>query len=370
MAPVTWYRHGLAAKVFVVASVVALTLSLHLVVGSRPSLASDQQDTAVPVVGLQGYNITLFARGTQQWFGPDSIVVAGEHVYIDYQNKTAKDCADAATASSTIVQYSADGRVERHWAIPGHSDGMRLNRTTHLLWATVCEDGNPALYTVNPNVADGDIQKYSLAAPHGGGYDDIAFIGTKAYLAASNPPDPNTFPAVVSVQLNADHTTTLTAVLMGNAAAHDAVNNKDVVLNEVDPDSMTVDPSGRLVLVNQGGSELVLIANPGTATQTVTSIPVGTQLDDTVWATSQKGRLFVTDGTQNATYIVRASFTVGTVYTETPNDSGVAGLLATINLATGQLNPVAIGFGKPTGLIFVSDATAGEDSGSNEAGDS
>ncbi len=42
-----------------------------------------------------------------------------------------------------------------------------------------------------------------------------------------------------------------------------------------------------------------------------------------------------------------------TIYTETPNDSGVAGVLATVDPATGILTPFAVGLGKPTGMVFV-----------------
>ena len=112
--------------------------------------------------------------------------------------------------------------------------------------------------------------------------------------------------------------------------------------------------------VTDSGSWKTPAANPGNGGQSVTNAPVGTQLDDTVYATAADARLFVVDGSQNATYIVRANFAPGTLYTETPNDSGVAGLLATVHLATGQINPVAIGFGKPTGLLFAPADSGGD----------
>jgi hypothetical protein len=365
VTPVAARRWFATRKSFALVGILAATVGMLLVGSTRPSAADipdRPRDNTLPVVALAGYKVSLFARGTTAWTGPDSIVVSSDHVYIDYQNVTAKDCTDHH--SSTVVQYSEDGRSQRSWSIEGHSDGLRLDPSTHLLWATVCEDGNPALYTINPNKSDGDIHKYGLAAPHGGGYDDIAFTGGKAFMAASNPTlngaGVNIFPAIVSVQLNADLSTTLTPVLVGNAASHDIVNNANVTLNEVDPDSMTIDPTGQLVLVNQGGSELVFVANPGGAGQSVTNTPVGTQLDDTVFARTPNDRLFVVDGTQNATYVIRTKFMAGTVYTETPNDSGVTGLLGTVTLATGRINPVAIGFGKPTGLLFAPPDPGGD----------
>jgi len=41
------------------------------------------------------------------------------------------------------------------------------------------------------------------------------------------------------------------------------------------------------------------------------------------------------------------------IYTQTPDDSGVAGLVGVVNPSTGIVTPVVIGFAKPTGMIFV-----------------
>jgi hypothetical protein len=50
---------------------------------------------------------------------------------------------------------------------------------------------------------------------------------------------------------------------------------------------------------------------------------------------------------------VETNFTPGTIYTETPDDSGVSSFVGTLNLATGIVKPIIIGFSKATGLIFV-----------------
>jgi hypothetical protein len=132
------------------------------------------------------------------------------------------------------------------------------------------------------------------------------------------------------------------------------MNNAKVTLNEVDPDSLSVDTKGDLVLVNQGGSEIVILSNPGTPQQKVSRIPVGTQLDDTVWATSTHGRLLVVDaGTNNTYWVSVPQFTPGTIYTQAPNDSGVVDFVAVVDPATGIVTPVVIGFSKATGMLFV-----------------
>jgi hypothetical protein len=174
------------------------------------------------------------------------------------------------------------------------------------------------------------------------------------FIAASNPnvnsAGVNVFPAIDKITLG-NGKVNLTPVLMGNATATDLIANAKTTLNEVDPDSMTVDNNGQLVLVDQAGSELVFLKNPGTPQQTVTRMPVGNQLDDTVWATASQGRLLVTDGTSGNTYWMTAY--PGTVYTEAPDDSGVVGFVGVINMTTGFVKPVVIGFQKATGMLFV-----------------
>jgi hypothetical protein len=66
------------------------------------------------------------------------------------------------------------------------------------------------------------------------------------------------------------------------------------------------------------------------------------------------------DGPANAIYQVRGAFTAGTVFTEAPSDSGVAGFVGTVDLKTGTITPIAIGFKSPTGLLFAA-VPAGDD---------
>jgi hypothetical protein len=314
------------------------------------------------IAALPGYQVSVFATGTSKYFGPDSLVDDSSHIFIDYQNTTAKDCSDAATASSTVVEYTLSGAVVKTFAIPGHSDGMREDPSSHLLWITSCEDGNPRLVTLDP--ASGTITPYTLSTTvHGGGYDDLAFVNGMAFIACSNPnlnsAGVNAYPAVDEVTLS-NGAATVKPVLMGNASATDVVSKTTVTINANDPDSMTVDPQGNLVLIDQGGLELITISNPGTAQQAVSRLTVGDQLDDTVYATQAEGRLLVSDGVTNVTYWIRATFVKNTVnkylYTEAPNDSGTVGFVGTIDPATGLVTPAVIGLQKPTGMLFVPDA--------------
>lgn len=198
------------------------------------------------------------------------------------------------------------------------------------------------------------------STPHGGGLDDLAFVGGSTYVALSAPTldasGTNVFPAVDKITVSGN-AATLVPVLMGNAKATDALAKTDTTLNLTDPDCLTVDAQGDLVLVSQGDSVLISIQKPGADTQKVVKTPIGNQEDDTVWATSSSGRLFVTDGAKNVIYTIKWSGSMGTVFTEAPNDSGVVGFVGTVDTTTGFITPIVTGMGKPTGLIFVPDPT-------------
>ena len=315
---------------------------------------SSQQPSDFGLAALPGYTISLFAKSTGDFAGPDSLVVDNGFVYIDYQNTTAKDCTDKFT--STVVQYDMNGKMLKTFAVPGHSDGMRADPSTHLLWVTSCEDGNLKFVTIDPT--SGTVTPYTFPpTAHGGGFDDLCFLNGLVFIAASNPnlnsAGVNVFPAIDKVTLS-NGKLNLTPVLMGNATATDLIANAKVQLNLVDPDSMTVDSKGQPVLVNQAGSQLVFLKNPGTPQQTVTSVPVGNQLDDTVWVTSAQGRLLVADGTSGNTYWISTThLSPGVVYTQAPDDSGVVGFVGAVSLSTGIVTPVVIGFVKATGMLFV-----------------
>ncbi len=310
--------------------------------------------------GLPGYKISVFTRfatASTNYTAPDSIAIDGSTVFIGFQNVTAKDGSDGKT--STVVQYKMDGTPVKKFTVPGHSDGLRVDPQTHFVWATSNEDGNPALNVIDPSAGKVTPYAFPSPTPHGGGYDDVWFLNGKAFIAASNPTldasGNNVFPAVDQIALSGANAV-LTPVLMGNASATDTIAKTPVTLNLTDPDSFSVDASGNLVLVSQGDSTLITIKNPGTPQQSVTKTPVGNQLDDTVWTTSAHGRLLVTDGSTNAIYWVHVDSPAGTIFTEAPDDSGVPGFIGTVDLTTGFVHPVMIGFAKPTGMAYVPDA--------------
>jgi hypothetical protein len=340
---------------------VVLATACDSAAATTTSTSTSRPEGVLPVVALPGYQVSMFTQTDSRLIvsNPDSIAVDGQNVFIDYQNVTAKDCSDQASSpapSSTVVEYDMTGKILSHWTVQGHSDGMRVDPSTHLVWTTSCEDGSAKFATIDP--VSGTVTPYAFPpAPHGGGYDDLYFINGSAFVAASNPSldsnGANPKPAIDKIALGSNGKLTLTPILAGNATAADLLNNNARgPLTLTDPDSMSVDNKGQLVLVSQGDSELVFVNSPGTSQQKVSKMSVGTQLEDTVWPTGP-GRLLVVDGGSGITWWIKANFTNGDIYTQSPNDSGVDNFVAVIAPATGFETPIAIGFLKATGMVYV-----------------
>ena len=325
---------------------------------SRGSANQSNWNQLNGVVGLSGYNITVFAQGTKDYFNPDSVELVDKYVFIGYQDNSLPDGSNHKP--STIVQYTLDGKFVRKVNIPGHCDGLRYDPYTKLVWATSNEDANPRLVTIDP--ASGDVTSYAVPQmlPHGGGIDDLAFVNGMAFIAGSNPTlnknGVNTGPALYTVTLS-NGKAKLTPALYGNAQATDIPTGNKVKLNLTDPDSITVDPKGQLVLDSQGDGELVFVQNPGSKNQAVSRLLLGTQVDDSQWipSGSENDHLIIVDSKADTIYSVshKGGFTAGTVYTEAPSDSGVYSFVGTINPKTGMISPVIIGLQSPTGLGLI-----------------
>lgn len=59
-----------------------------------------------------------------------------------------------------------------------------------------------------------------------------------------------------------------------------------------------------------------------------------------------------TDPTR-VTYWISGRFASGDIYTQAPNDSVTVNFVATIDPTTGFVTPIAVGFLKATGMVFV-----------------
>ncbi|WCK54240.1 hypothetical protein PP175_23610 [Aneurinibacillus sp. Ricciae_BoGa-3] len=319
------------------------------------------------VTTINGFKASLFAQGTPANSSADDITVLNSHIFVVYQNGVGSkgEASKSGATQSTIVEYDNSGKKINSWNVTGKVDGMTADASNDRVLATVNEDANSSMYIIRPHAAQNQqVQHITYSAPlaHGGGTDSIAIQNGAIYVSASAPAaDASgnyTKAALYQVTITGS-TASLDPVLMGNAAATDVTTGKPVTLNLSDPDSSTVVPTtdtqygGDVMLDSQGDSELVFIKNPGKSDQAQTRLSLGTQVDDVAWATSSRGNLYVTDGSDNKVYTITGNFTPGTVFVACPSDSGVAGFIGTLDLSTGTIHPFALGIKSPKGLHFV-----------------
>jgi hypothetical protein len=280
----------------------------------------------------------------------------GDRVFVGYGNGNAPDGSDGK--STQIVEYSMNGTVDYTYTVKGHSDGLKVDPSTHLLWALQNEDASANLVIINPKTHQQTLYTFGPTL-HGGGYDDLVFRGCKVYISASNPANsPNTGAAIVSAVLDGNFVD-VKPVLAGNASAIDIPTDTILTLNLQDPDSMTLDPQGNIVLDSQGDQELIIVGNPGTSAQRVLHLPLSYQtaaglmpveVDDTAFVTSTEGFILFADKGLNQVFTLKkAAFVPGTAYTAA--DGGP--FVGTIDLTTGVITPIVTGLKAPGGVVFV-----------------
>lgn len=327
---------------------------LRVVLAATGTLVCAAIGSASPVAS-HPYSLSVFATSTNAYTQPDSIVQWKNSILIGFQNHVAKDGTDGK--SSTIVQYSLDGKLQRTFSVPGHNDGLRIVGESDL-WCLQNEDANPNLVVID--LESGKQKMYTFApTPHGGGYDDMIVQNGQVFITASNPNQPggiNIFPALVRATLSGSMVVT-EPVLYGNASAIDIPTGKTITLNLSDPDSLTMDPRGNIVLDSQADSELIFIRNVTSSQKLVGSLSITTAdgpttLDDTAFAPSGHAFMLVSDVAGDTIYRIdntQFGFEPGTAYSA----SDTAGIVGTLNLDTGMVTPIVTGFGSARGIIFV-----------------
>ena len=316
------------------------------------SIASFAQ-TAVPP-----YKLSVFVKAPPGLSAPDSIAVLGDHVFVGYGDNHAPDGSDGL--NSQVVDYKMDGTLVHIYMVKGHNDGLKVDPLTHKLWALQNEDANPNLVIINTESRE-QSKPYTFASPtlHGGGYDDIVFRGCEVFLSASNPArNPNTGPAIVKAHLG-DGMVEVEPLLQGDARAIDIPTDANIRLNLIDPDSMTLDILGNIVLDSQADQELIVVTNPGTPSQRALRLPLSfrtpagrmrVETDDTNFATSSQGFILFADKNLNKVFrLDKKAFAPGAAYTAA--DGGP--FVGTIDMTSGVVTPVVRGVVGPGGLVFV-----------------
>jgi hypothetical protein len=336
-------------SVLVPAALIASSLIAGPLFGQTPAASAPK--------AVAPYTVTVFATGNSTLSAPDSIAVVGNHVFVGYGDGHAPDGSDGK--NSQVVEYRIDnGAVVHVYTVPGHNDGLKLDPATGLPWALQNEDGNSNLVIINPATQEQKLYAVGTGL-HGGGYDDIVFRGCQVYFSASNPAhNPNTEQAIVTVRLGTTHVDVKEA-LAGNASATDLTTDATASLNLQDPDSMTLDPLGNIVLDSQADQELVIVTNPTSSAQRALVLPLTYQsptgvarveVDDTTFATSDSGYLLVADKTLNAVYAIhKKAFAPGSAYTAADG----AHFVGALDMTSGFITPIVTGLTNPGGLVFV-----------------
>jgi len=348
-----------ASALLITCSLTAANVDARTAHAARMAAAHAKASTAAL---YPRFDVDVFARGTASLFNPDGIVVTKHAVFVDYQN-----ASDTSPTPSTIVKYDLGGHFEGAVNINGRCDGLRLNPYTHKLWALVNNDGlngspprQPALYVIDPKSLQATRYAFATSTQqHGGGYDDLAFIGGKAFFSASAPT--LTLGGINNKQIAVE------ADIKGDKVevAPIAYGNLGGLVNIADPDSLAVDNARDLIIVSEGDGQLVTIRNPQTKYQTQSSIHTGSQLDDVAFTTGTTGTLFVADSTLNRVYKIRSTFPAGTVFAEAPLGAPAQSFVGTLDTTTGIVTPlltVRDGILDPTSLIFVADGGGEDDS--------
>lgn len=319
---------------------------------SHPARAA----TGIPVVGLPGYTISVFARGNNSFFNPDPVMTVGSgQLWVSYQNAAAHD---GTSGSSTIVEYNTSTHaIIRQISVPGEVEGLRRDPATGFIWMSKNEDGNAALDILNPTT--GVLTPITLSPTPGAGFDDIYFTEGKVFAVNAAPhlgtDGVNHGAAAFELTLHGT-VATVTEILAGDAQAFDTGTNTTVTMNVFDPDSMSADPAGDLIITDQAGAQVITVIDPGTPQQTVHRVSTAVALDDTQWVPpgSTPQRMYLADSAANVIYAVDFAFVPGQVYTtaEDFDDDVVARWVGLWDQTTGKSVPVIIGVTKLSGVVF------------------
>jgi len=337
-------------------------LYLGLMIGASTAAAGTGAGVIVGPVVSPPYVLSTFAQSESGYFDPDSVTFNATDIFIGYGNGGAPD--GSGGAMSTIVEYDMTGTVVTKFTVVGHNDGLRINPADGNLWAIQNEDANANLVVIDLKHGGQTVTQFPSPAPHGGGYDDVVFTKGATFVSASNPANnPNTEPAIVSVDLDGKKLN-VAPVLAGNASATNVRNGSTVTLNLQDPDSMILDPFGELILDSQGDSEEVVVQFPGQSCQSAFVVPLtyptgadtfaGLMADDTAFATANTGFIIFADKSLQTVYkITTPYFFIGAAYTAFQDNTGTFGFVGRTDFSTGVSTPIITGLGNPGGMAFV-----------------
>lgn len=261
---------------------------------------------------------------------PDDITLLRNRIFVGFQNGVGPQGQPSpeGNTESTVVEFTTNGDPIAQWDVVGKTDGVTADRQANDVIATVNEDADSSLYTIDPGAPSGHQvthYAYNEPLPHLGGTDAISIYHGKILISASAPgttgtpaPQP-TYPAVYSATLDPATTiATVTPLFLDEDAAKTANINSAghgqlVDLALTDPDSNEVVPrrarfGGDFMLTSQGDQEQIFVRHAGTSEQRLSVLTLTQSVDDTAWPTTSAGTLYSTDSTQDSIVAITGPF--------------------------------------------------------------
>jgi hypothetical protein len=332
---------------------------------TRPALPSYKVRQVLSGQSL-GHWYTKAGSSKRHWerlSSPDDITIFGGDLFTTFQNGVGPQGQASADGNrdSTIVEFTQGGHVIRQWDLRGKCDGLTANPATGQVIATLNEDANSSLDSIDSWTGRVTHYQYSKQPlPHHGGTDAVSFYDGQMLISASAPgttgaaaPNP-AYPAVYSVNLDPYNQVAYVHALFYDESLATAANGpragESVKLGLTDPDSNEVVPAtapmyaGDFMLTSQGDKEQIYVHGPGTWYQHLTVLALSQSVDDTAWATSWHG-----------TFVAVTPCDANGAPATCPGPGYPPNYLGQLNMYTGKITPVSLhgpSF-EPQGMIFV-----------------
>jgi hypothetical protein len=195
--------------------------------------------------------------GSEHLTQPDDITFLNGRIFVAFQNGVGPQGQASATGnlSSTVVELNRGGHPVHQWDITGKCDGLTADPAIGGVIATVNEDANSSLYTIDPRNGAIVHYDYSEPLPSAGGTDAISIYDGMILISASAPgttgaPAPQaSYPAVYQVELDASTDVAEIQPLFGDEATATDANvgggAGSVTLMLTDPTPTRTSPSTR-----------------------------------------------------------------------------------------------------------------------------
>jgi hypothetical protein len=375
----------------VIGAVASLCLSLAVLALPASAQASRPSYDVHQILSGQrlGHWYTRAGSSKRHWerlSSPDDITTFDGDLFTTFQNGVGPQgqASPDGNRDSTIVEFTQGGQLLRQWDLRGKCDGLTANPSTGQVMATINEDANSSLDSIDfwtGRVTDYRYSKQPL--PHHGGTDAISFYRGQMLISASAPgttgaaaPNP-AYPALYSVSLDPDNRVAYVHALFYDEAGATAANGphagKTIRLGLTDPDSNEDVPwsaprfAGDFMLTSQGDKEQIYVYGAGTWYQHLSVLHLSQSVDDTAWATSWHGTFFAVSTGTDAVEAVSGTFWPGTAFVAvTPCDANgspatcpgpgyPANYLGQLNMYTGQITAVSLHGPslEPQGMIFI-----------------